>query len=864
MEASYKYEVYFECPNMDSERIRKLEKYFQITRKSGGGECGRLEVFKGNVYKIAFKDQNVQQRVLEKRDHVSSQFPSIIVHGTPQFVLHDLSTVKTTTPKADDLKAGLSSPPATEFPVAASPSPPIVQNQEVHLESLKEASVARQHLEEELLSIGSPNQLQLDKDRVIVSGTGQVQPDGDGFKHWEYRKEQGVDKVKERPSQADMVDIVSHMQGQPAEIQRASLSDQPAPRYYTGPAAREAQGAKGSHSYVLPRGVRVLVCHGDITKETADALVNAANGNLNHAGGVAAALSWAGGFEVQRESTALVKEHGPYATGDAVMTTGGNLKCRKLIHIVGPIQGEANGQERPLITRSVGSALKLADYNQFRSIAIPCISSGIFQVPISVCAEAIVTAVLHFGRQSQYLKTITLIDTREEVVKALHVACDRIFSSANAELEAAGDRQFQESTGASGPSIQLKTMEGFIEEQQVDVIVLPMKDHDPHSTGLGKRMSEIIGPRLEAAFQKRGKECQLPVEVDVDGLMKLHCRKVFFVNLLPWDREHSETAVQALKQGFQHVLTSCQKQGFGSIAFPKLGTGEVLQFPWHVVESALVKEIGTHELNRHSWPLKIHIVVHPSDSQTYKAKTRGSFFFFLSGIIAVSSSASFSGYASTNLKMATAMVGGVQFELFHGDIVCEKTDVIVNTIQKYADQSGVSKAILKAAGTHVKDEFGACSQQSDILFSTGPGLLECKEIFHGTFYNDAKTICKTCENILKRCEYDHYSSVSFPALGTGAGQMDHDKACNAMLDGIEAAVRSMSPTYLKLVRIVVMRKPVYKDFRTVLQYRCDETARQQQGQDAIRQPPPAVSDWEFIGSSSGHVSQYSNLYCSIF
>ena len=196
------------------------------------------------------------------------------------------------------------------------------------------------------------------------------------------------------------------------------------------------------------------------------------------AGGVAAALSHTGGPEVQRQSNALVRQHGKYATGEAVMTTGGRMQCNKLIHIVGPVQGEAYGRERPLLTCSVGSVLKLADDNKFRSIAIPCISSGI---PFSACAEAIVTAVFDFGKQSQHLKRITLIDIREEVVEALKVACDRKFSLTIAEPEASGNRQ--ESTGASSrlsnsgadpvnigtdfSAIKLENVVGLIEKQQV-------------------------------------------------------------------------------------------------------------------------------------------------------------------------------------------------------------------------------------------------------------------------------------------------------------------------------------------------------------------------------------------------------------
>lgn len=73
-----------------------------------------------------------------------------------------------------------------------------------------------------------------------------------------------------------------------------------------------------------------------------------------------------------------------------------------------------------------------------------------------------------------------------------------------------------------------------------------MKDHDPRSTGLGRRLCEIIGHKLDAAFQKMENKDALSVEVDVEGLSSIHCRKVFFVDLLPWNEQHSDAALQVI------------------------------------------------------------------------------------------------------------------------------------------------------------------------------------------------------------------------------------------------------------------------------------------------------------------------------
>uniref|UniRef100_A0AAX7VAM1 Macro domain-containing protein n=1 Tax=Astatotilapia calliptera TaxID=8154 RepID=A0AAX7VAM1_ASTCA len=150
----------------------------------------------------------------------------------------------------------------------------------------------------------------------------------------------------------------------------------------------------GVTKYNLCDGLQVLVCQGDITTQWADALVNAANEDLEHGGGVAAALSKAGGPQVQIECRAMVKQIGKIPTGDVAITTGGNLKCKKLLHAVGPVNGKCGGKERMLLEKTVSSALNLAEMKKFTSIAMPCISSGLFCVPLTVCAEAIATVLV--------------------------------------------------------------------------------------------------------------------------------------------------------------------------------------------------------------------------------------------------------------------------------------------------------------------------------------------------------------------------------------------------------------------------------------------------------------------------------------
>jgi O-acetyl-ADP-ribose deacetylase (regulator of RNase III) len=129
---------------------------------------------------------------------------------------------------------------------------------------------------------------------------------------------------------------------------------------------------------------------GNLLDEPVDAIVNAANGHLAHGGGVAGIISRAAGPELDRESALLIQKHGPLATGSAVVTTAGKLPFKGVIHAVGPRFGE--GDEEAKLVRALQAAFRLAEGHGW-SVAFPAVSSGIFAVPLDICARAYLKAV---------------------------------------------------------------------------------------------------------------------------------------------------------------------------------------------------------------------------------------------------------------------------------------------------------------------------------------------------------------------------------------------------------------------------------------------------------------------------------------
>jgi O-acetyl-ADP-ribose deacetylase (regulator of RNase III) len=130
---------------------------------------------------------------------------------------------------------------------------------------------------------------------------------------------------------------------------------------------------------------------GNLLDEPVDAIVNAANGHLAHGGGVAAIISRAAGPAFQRECDLLIQKQGPVPTGAAVVTSAGKLPFKGVIHAVGPRQGE--GDEEAKLFQALASAFEKARDRNWQSVSFPAVSSGIFAVPLEVCARAYLKAM---------------------------------------------------------------------------------------------------------------------------------------------------------------------------------------------------------------------------------------------------------------------------------------------------------------------------------------------------------------------------------------------------------------------------------------------------------------------------------------
>ena len=145
---------------------------------------------------------------------------------------------------------------------------------------------------------------------------------------------------------------------------------------------------------------KLSIAKGDITQQATDAIVNAANSSLMGGGGVDGAIHRAGGPAILAECKQIVSRQGRLPTGRAVLTTGGNLKAKYVIHTVGPIWHGGSKGEAELLENAYRQSLKLAAENHLTSISFPSISTGAYGYPADKASRVALRAVISFLRES--------------------------------------------------------------------------------------------------------------------------------------------------------------------------------------------------------------------------------------------------------------------------------------------------------------------------------------------------------------------------------------------------------------------------------------------------------------------------------
>ncbi|XP_070693875.1 poly(ADP-ribose) polymerase family member 14-related sequence 1 [Pempheris klunzingeri] len=599
----------------------------------------------------------------------------------------------------------------------------------------------------------------------------------------------------------------------------------------------QRQVPKPEYQLQTSDGVEIAVCKADMCRYPVHAVVNSSNQDLKHNGGLAGALLNAAGPQLQDECDKLINSKGQLKPGDCVITgAGGQLCCKKVIHTVAPMFDPTKHQKSVAqLKRAVKGSLEIAEKNGCDSVALPAISRGL-GFPLNLCAATIIKAVKEHC-DDQYddntLKKIHFVNNDDSAVQAMEAAVRQEYGNQGVSHS----QQTVPAKAAKSPAVkhagsdpnclgQVQTKEGLdiilvkgnIKDATTEVIVNTVfEDLALNRGAVSNAILSVAGPKLQQLVNAKNASGKAGEVIVTDGC-NLKSKHVFHAVATRWDNGQG-TAEKTLSGIFKDCLGKAEESGLTSISFPAIGTGN-LRFPKDLAISLMLDELLAFSSKTQPKNLKkVVIIVYSGDAQTiqvFSDEFKKKFPNASGGPVPTSSPQSqgpFSKVVSSSGMHETKM-GGVAVQVVTGDITKETTDVIINSSnENFSLKTGVSKAILDAAGQAVETECHNLGAQPNTgMIMTQSGNLKCKKIIHLVGQTNPVKISNAVKNALQMCVKKSYTSVSFPALSTGQGNVQAKQVADAMLDAVIDMLNQNTSTTLKTVRIVIFQPHMLKDF----------------------------------------------------
>ncbi|XP_046555938.1 protein mono-ADP-ribosyltransferase PARP14-like isoform X3 [Haliotis rubra] len=619
----------------------------------------------------------------------------------------------------------------------------------------------------------------------------------------------------------------------------------------------------------LGAGRTLSVCQGDITQMKVDVIVNAANQQLAHIGGLAKAIVDKGGRSIQAESDKIRQSQGDIRVGEVAVTSPGNLPCKLVVHAVGPIWSGGTNDEQGLLQEAIYNSLEKADSCGLSSIAIPALSTGIYRYPVAAATNNIIEAIqLHFtDTPGSQVMNIYVCDNNASTVQDFMQAVKQRFAAeavtvgnrdgsveggvvedrhvpVNRGRQRKGQRSSQPDPSPSHgrptqsmSRIKINVVSGEIAKEQVDVIVNTTSSSLDLSKGaVSMSILQTGGVAIQMECSAKYPDGIKSGQIAITGAGSLMCQSIFHTCLPSWPRDQNgEMILQTL---VAKCLKSASDQQYRSIAFPALGTGN-LGYPRDVVAKTMmetVEQFGQYHTMTSLQEVKI--VVYHKDSATIKAfdyqkgkDTGGAgvpsqgghrrsrqFRDKPQGASAGSTEDGDWQHISKSDLTQVYQLGKVQLTLKQGDLLKEKAGCIVNSTNSDLNLSmgAVSQSILKKGGQQLQAELELkkAEMKKRGIVTTTAGGLQAGYIIHVSgdhFTHDWKKVITKC--LEEAGTLPNVSSIAFPALGTGQGNRTPEDMATCLIAAVNN-YQSSPPKHGMItdIRMVIFQKDMLDPF----------------------------------------------------
>ncbi|XP_041724440.2 protein mono-ADP-ribosyltransferase PARP14 [Coregonus clupeaformis] len=577
----------------------------------------------------------------------------------------------------------------------------------------------------------------------------------------------------------------------------------------------------GSDIKVIIGGVSVILKKGDITKETVDIIVNSNNQNLNLNSGVSGAILKAAGESVADECKII----GMLKADGVVLTRGGDLNCKNIAQMVGP----KNSAD---ITTSIEKVFQLCESQKAATVSIPTIGTGQCGIEPKDSIKAILKGLeSHMSQMpSSSIKIIFIVAFEQKIFDSLR----NYFKKSNLrphKIKQAASTPSQYSLPPNQVKIhgvRIELRKGDITQETVRGIVNTTNADISLIGGVSAAIVKAAGSAVE-------QECKTicPLRADAAGVTSGGALQCDFILHILGPHSVADATLRVAK-----VLECCEDKQITTVSFPAVGTGGGGLSGTDSI-GAILQGIQDHlSLYSSSTIIKlIYIVVYEEKilqefqlglnqwktSQMVEDDSDDDLEDDLHGDEDDSDMGDTNSVEEDDTSVQTgntieAIIGPVKVRVVCGDITKEKTDAIVSSTNSSLDlNSGVSGAILKAAGQTVVDECKALgTQPSDGVVMTTAGNLKTKHIIHMVGQTKEKEITSSMLKVLKMCEDKKIQSVSFPALGTGAGNLGAVQVGNAMIAAIADLLISIKTPSVTMIQIVIFQAKMINDFEEVM------------------------------------------------